>query len=64
MAEEIVCIDLPGKRLERFAICSCGAHFPECDLEDALVHGSAEGAYNHNWVYIHPKWKEKFNDTD
>lgn len=53
-----MCIDPPGQRQPRFAVCSCGAYFPECDLWDARRHGKAEGASNHSWVYIREEWKD------
>jgi hypothetical protein len=52
-----MCIDPPGKRLQRFAVCSCGAYFPECDLTDFLDHGISKGASNHQWVLVHAEWK-------
>jgi hypothetical protein len=56
-----MCIDPSGRRLKRFAVCSCGAYFPECDLAEFLEHGTAYAAVNHNWVLIDSKWKGLWN---
>jgi hypothetical protein len=51
-----MCIDPKGQRLSRFAVCSCGAYFPECDYRDMAKHNEA-GMPNHKWVYIHEDWR-------
>jgi len=52
-----MCIDPKEGRLPRYAVCSCGAYFPKCDLEDALSHINPKpGVTNHTWVFIHEEW--------
>lgn len=52
-----MCYRLDGVRLPPYAFCSCGAHFPECDLEDAKVHINPKpGVRNHAWTFIHEEW--------
>lgn len=46
-----MCSDPPGQRLQRFAVCTCGASFPECDKGDAIAHARAPGASNHEWTF-------------
>lgn len=51
-----MCKDVSGepKRL-RFAVCSCGASFPDCDLIDALFHITPQSSTAHHWVWIKPQ---------
>lgn len=52
-----MCIDPKGVRLERYALCICGASFPECDFEEARTHiNHKEGVRNHRWTYVHKDW--------
>ena len=55
------------------AVCNCGAHFPECDLEEALEHGRPKlvilmngeyyvQSFGHRWTYIHDAWKNLIFD--
>ena len=59
-----MCIDPPGQRLPRYAVCNCGDYFPKCDLEDAKNHninGGKPGVLKHTWTLIHEDWIELLN---
>lgn len=52
-----MCRDTPGQPpLPRVAVCACGAHFPECDTEDAIVHITTASSSAHYWVWLKEGW--------
>lgn len=59
-----MCVDPPGERLRRIAVCRCGQYYPECDLEDAKLHITKYSSSHHKWVYVAEDVKDKLDHNN